>query len=277
MNIFLIIVSVLLLLSMHFIFDFLTDEAMYFSWLDHWVNRHFRIKQHYLLLNMNDSIDHGFRGSFSHVAYAVCCFFKTFASGWLVSFSLVAILLQSLQALHVKVLGKSGFTLVFGISVGLYALVVLFVLFKLIKFSMDHQLTKLASLLDFYASQGNPLDCIGGLAFALDEDRKESITQLLKLTGRKLSFCLADLKVQSKLMARLKIANEILKRENVGELIESNDELKQEFFQLCNDLGKRIQHSLDVVDRYDEKCEKIRTAKLERQGDVLAKQLKGLK
>lgn len=119
------------------------------------------------------------------------------------------------------------------------------------------------------------LDCVGGLAFTLDEDRKEPITQLLKLTGRKLSFCLAGLKTQSKLMARLKIANEILKRKNVGELIESNDELKQEFIQLCNDLGKRIQHSLDVVDRYDEKCEKIRTAKLERQGDVLAKQLKG--
>lgn len=250
---------------------------MYFPWLDHWTDHHFRVKQHYLLLSIKDSIDYGFIGSFSHVSYAICCFFKTFVSCWLVAFSLVAILLQSLQALHINVLGQAGFTLVFGISVGLYALVVLFVLFKLIKFSTDHQLTRLTSLLDFYAPQGDLLDCIGGLAFALDEDRKEPITQLLKLTGRKLSFCLADLKTQSKLMARLKIANEILKRKNVGELIESNDELKQEFIQLCNDLGKRIQHSLDVVGRYNEKREKIRTAKLERQGDMLAKQLRGLK
>lgn len=277
MNVFLIIVSILLIASMYFIFDFLTDEAMYLSWLDNWTDRHFRIKQHYLLLSIEDSIDYGFIGSFNHVTYAICCFVKTLGSIWLISLSLVAALLQSLQALHINVLGQAGFTLIFGISVGLYALVVLFVLFKLIKFSAEHQLTKLVSLFDFYVPQGDLLGCFGGLGAALYEDIKDPISQMLKLTGRELSFCLADLKAQTNLMARLKIANKILKRKNIGELIESNEELKQEFIQLHNDLDKQIQHSLDMVDRYDEKCEKIRTAKLEQQGSLLAKQLRGLK
>lgn len=267
----LLICNILLVLWQFFFID---DLGTHLTAFDNWWGKHSKIRRYVLLKqfssnSMCDDFD-------MHVA-------KKRSMSFILIFFLCNMLVNIytfIAALSVSV--TSHFSDCLALLEGQLALnLVLSIIFGIWLFQYIHvrHLRKLQLFLDFFVPKGKFIFQI--LPVPEDRSSAKAVVKLFELTDNQLKLFFAVFADQGELLDRMILANKVLRRKDVCQMLTNNKQLLIEMKNLYDGVLAKINQGLLTVSELDEKqfamTKHIKNLKAYRNGDKFVKQFRVIK
>lgn len=259
---------------------FIDDMGEHFNFYKSWWLKHSRIRR-YILLDRSISIDEK-KDDFDDF---ICS--RRF-SGFFIIFFILNCLLDVVTIFELILFYVPGYLSASDISdswtlayVQLGINLVLSIVFAVwtYKYVCLRHLRKLRLFLDFFA----PTDKVIYQILSVSEARcsLKAVVKLFRLTDNQLKFFFATFADQGELLDRMSLANKVLNRKDVCQMLSNNEQLSMEMNNLYDAVLSKINQGLLTVKKLEEKQsvanKRIEHLKARQNGDSFVKQFQVIK
>lgn len=271
MFLFLVICNILLVLWQIFFAD---DLGTHLTVFDDWWGKHSKIRRYVLLKQFSSN--------------SMCDDFDMYvAKKRSMSFILIFFLCNMLVNIYTFIAAlfvgvTSRFSDCFALLEGQLALnLVLSIIFVIWLFQYIHSrhLRKLQLFLDLFVPKGKFIFQI--LPVPEDRSSAKAVIKLFELTDNQLKLFFAVFADQGELLDRMVLANKVLKRKDVCQMLSNNKQLLKEMNSLYDAILAKINQGLLTVKELDKKqsvvAKQIKNLKAYRNGDKFVKQFQVIK